>query len=86
MDRWRGGRSVNKQLTEFKVKYYSIEEEYSIFNMELQFADTNPIVPVLKLILGILFAITSLLWIIQMYIFHYSVFLEISSKPIMTVH
>ncbi len=50
----------------FKIKYYTLEEEYQIFNMELQFADTNPIIPFCKLILGIIFIVTSILWMIQM--------------------
>ncbi len=35
--------------------------------MELKFSETNPIIPILRLIIGIIFAITSVLWIIQMY-------------------
>lgn len=34
--------------------------------MELEYAETNPVIPVLKLILGIIFFITSILWIVQM--------------------
>ena len=48
--------------------------------MELKFADTNPIVPILKLILGILFFITSLLWILQMYFPFHLVFLATSPR------
>lgn len=70
----KGNRKINNMLTEFKAKYYALSEEYRIFNMELQFADTNPVIPVLKLILGIIFFITTILWIIQMYASAHSVF------------
>jgi LMBR1 domain-containing protein 1 len=58
-------------MNEFKAKYFAVEEEFEIFNMELKFSDTNPIIPILKLILGIIFIITSLLWVLQMYILKY---------------
>ena len=42
------------------------KEEFEIFSLELKFSDTNPIVPILKLILGIIFLVTSIIWILQM--------------------
>jgi LMBR1 domain-containing protein 1 len=66
ISKWRGKRSVETQMTEFKAKYFSLEEEFEIFSLELKFSDTNPIVPILKLILGIVFLVTSLLWTLQM--------------------
>jgi hypothetical protein len=31
--RWRGKRTVEAQMTEFKAKYFSIEEEFDIFSL-----------------------------------------------------
>lgn len=71
-EKYKGNRRVNSKLTEFKSKYYALSEEFQVFNLELKYADTNPIIPFLKLILGIIFFITALMWIIQMYPIPYS--------------
>ena len=64
--KWRGRRELDNKLTEFKAKFFSIEEEVELFNLELRLADTNPIVPYLKLLLGVVFFVTSFLWMLQM--------------------
>jgi hypothetical protein len=65
-DKWRGRRQIDNKMTEFKAKFSSLEEEVEIFNLELNYYDTNPITPVLKLLLGIVFFVTSILWMLQM--------------------
>ena len=65
-DKWRGRRNLENKLTEFKAKFFSLEQEVEVFKIELNLADSNPIVPVIKLILGIIFFITSILWVLQM--------------------
>jgi hypothetical protein len=65
-DRWKGRRDVDNKLTEFKAKFFALEEEVEVFKIELNLNDSNPVVPVVKLILGILFFITSILWVLQM--------------------
>jgi hypothetical protein len=53
-------------MTEFKAKYHAIEEEVTIFKIELEYENSNPVIPWLKLFVGIIFTLTAILWIIQM--------------------
>lgn len=59
-------RELDAKMSEFKSKYQFLEEEYELFRVELEFENSNPIIPWLKLFLGIIFFITSLLWLIQL--------------------
>jgi len=45
----------------------TLERDYEIFRLELNIANTNPVVWVLKLIGGILFFIISFIWWLHMY-------------------
>lgn len=47
----------------------TLERDYEIFKLELNIANTNPVVWVLKLILGILFFIISFVWWLHIIIF-----------------
>lgn len=58
-------------MSEFRAKYFALSQEFEVFGLELKFGETNPIIPVLKLVLGIIFILTSLLWLLQMYIVSY---------------
>jgi LMBR1 domain-containing protein 1 len=48
-----------------KGKFEAIDEFMRLFELELQYNETNPIVFWLKLPLGLLFFVTSLLWVVQ---------------------
>lgn len=43
-----------------------LEKEHDIFKLELKYYDHNPLVYIVKFILGCIFAILSLLWWIHM--------------------
>lgn len=51
----------------------------------MKYADSNPIIPFLKLLLGIIFLITAILWLIQMYIPSYSEYSETSLKTMLEI-
>ena len=59
-------REFDAKMSEFKSKYMLMEEEYETFRVELEFEKSNPIIPWLKLFLGIIFFLTAILWVIQL--------------------
>lgn len=55
-------------MRNYKVKVFQIEKEHEIFKLELKYLDVNPLVFIAKLILGVIFAVVSFLWWLQVVI------------------
>lgn len=67
---WAKRKQKNKASTEykkFKTAVLCLDNEYEIFQLELEYMNTNPVVYFIKLFVGIIFVIVSILWWLQMY-------------------
>ncbi|CAD8181779.1 unnamed protein product [Paramecium octaurelia] len=60
---------IKQKAKKFQAATESLENEHEIFRMELEYQKVNPVVWVFKLILGIIFIILSLLWILQILLY-----------------
>lgn len=50
----------------FSIKIILFYKQFEIFNLEVKFKDTNPCVFIMKLILGIILTVVSILWVVHM--------------------
>ncbi len=65
----RKQRKATAQITELENEFYFLRRDFDILKMSYEFSKSNPLWFFLKLILGILGLIVSLLWIIHICIF-----------------
>lgn len=64
---WKNKRKAKGNLNSFKTSVFTLEKEYSTFRIELDIANSNPVVYYAKLVLGIIFIAISLMWWIHMF-------------------
>jgi hypothetical protein len=65
--KWREKRRVNGKLNKYKHAVITLERDFQIFKLELEYMNTNPIVFWLKLFIGVIFIVVSFIWWLHMY-------------------
>lgn len=64
--KFREKRRVGGKLNKYKHAVLTLERDFQIFKLELEMANTNPIIWYLKFIIGILFIVVSFIWWMHM--------------------
>jgi LMBR1 domain-containing protein 1 len=59
-------RRVNGKLNRYKFAVLTLERDFQIFKLELEYMNTNPIIWFLKLIIGSIFIVISFIWWLHM--------------------
>lgn len=59
-------KKFDAEFNTFRINSLYLERDYDIFKLELSIASTNPLIWVLKLILGIVLFIISFIWWLHM--------------------
>jgi len=56
---------VNRDKNKFKVSFLAFEKEYEIWVLEKNYKDSNPLIYCMKLVLGVLCFVVSIIWWLQ---------------------
>lgn len=65
----KGERGDRSTLNKFKQMVYLLEDDYETFQASSEYAKFNPLIPFGKLILGVICAVITTLWVVHIFLF-----------------